>query len=265
MNKDNSTIDDVRHLVEEINANASLPEGIVITRNNYQIIDLERYLAVPREFRGNYQTASLDSFVAYVKAHNRGGADSAIFIDTNCATAFFDFRRHRRHAATLTMQLGETYVAMTEQLAKPMEQIDAINWVSRLAPAVYGPDGVRAPEVVHYLRSLTKNESTQTNLVVADDKATRTTIEQVEFQKGKALSHVDFHVTPYHEGRQRAFSTRIVLTAHRDGDPRVSFVCDDLAEQVADYREEFRDKVAKALEGLEIPVYLGSFATPQLK
>lgn len=249
---------------------AVLPDGT-------KIVSLERFNKHRDQFRGEFITTNLDSFIEYNKKQNGDNVTCFINADDMQAKTIFDLGTelnplHCRHTATLKIKRSMPYDALLEfvnydrvdqsALAEFIE--DWSDFITCYSEADDGSDGYKeVPNKYAMLavRSVKIETLASIENEIGDFARSSSLMQQTEAKSahGKKLPvYIRFKCIPSVGLEEREFNVRI--SASTSGQtPMFSSRIINLEKHIEEMSEEFMQKLQEHLTENEIKIYVGVF------
>jgi uncharacterized protein YfdQ (DUF2303 family) len=197
--------------------------GLAALPDNFHLHDLERYMAHRRHMRGQMQTGCLDSFAAYVLAHESHGA--TVFVsDELSAKAVLnlgdeEYPGHADHTATLDLKMLPAYKALLNIFARgavPQREFAEFleDWADCIKLKSNGAE-MELSKGIAAVRKLTIEQTKKAQHTSQALSESRSTFEQIEASSETPLpTFLLFYCQPYHPLQNYALAARIaILTA----------------------------------------------------
>lgn len=249
---------------------AVLPDGT-------KIISLERFNKQRDQFRGEFVTTNLDSFIEYNKKQNGNNVTCFINADEMHAETIFDLGTeetplHCRHTATLKTKRSMPYDALLDfvnynrvdqgALAEFIEDwSDFITCYSEADDSNEGYTEVPNKYAMLAVRSVKIETLASIENEIGDFARSSSLMQQTEAKSahGKKLpAFIKFKCVPYVGLKEREFNIRI--SASTSGQtPMFSSRIINLEKHIEEISEEFMQKLQEHLAENEIKIYVGMF------
>lgn len=243
----------------------------VVLPKDYDVKNLEQYLARPRRFRAHFCTDHLTSFVDYTRLYDPKVSPSCL-VDPKAMRAQVVFDKghplepgHGEHDAILTLVANAEYrcfLAETKQDA--LSQRDLAEFIEDYHDNVFAFDAdgeaISCAQLIHTVRSIEINSERAGKSSEQDFASSKSMLESIEARGagGKFPSRLFFRCIPYNGLSERDFGFRLSLHVHGPGDLtfRLRRVLPELEDEMM--ATEFVELLRKELPAL--PVLQGSWA-----
>lgn len=206
------------------NRQARMPVGTIALPDNFNVVDLEKFLPQRRRFRGAMETHSIADFTTYVKA--RAGGDGYIDGDNLKAIVFFNLGTaiepgHGDYRAVLSLKKTAPFSAVCKVDGAKFDQRGLLDWLedwaANLTAIKNGPEGgseVPWSHAIQAIREVTISAKKEVESRQDDFKVGRTAMEEIEARSKLGLpSGFVFRCSPYLGLSDREFFLRLsVLT-----------------------------------------------------
>lgn len=265
--------------IEQIQQSSSIPEMIIslenhetenpviLTPDNFQIINLERYMEFRTNYRYSFETTSIKDFIKYCSDYDQAGACCFVNQEYMSARTIFDLGTveeplHQDNKAKLLIKRTAAYVALLAVNGSKMSQKDASDfiedWADELVIYSTSGDSMSPTQAAASLRDLTIETARAVNSKVADYSESMSAMEKVEAKNKEYLpGEIKFGCIPYLHLKERFFTIRLSLLTSGDR-PALTFriiKLDSITEEIA---EEFKDILVDGFKEAEAEVYMGS-------
>lgn len=247
---------------------------VVPMPTNTRLESLEKFLPKPSRFRGSYTTASITSWLDYVKQSQIGSDPLQVFVGLKplLAYAIFDIGTreapgHGEHTAQVTLEKTPAYTAMLaingqrqsqQQLAEWLEEWrDNLTAIIDITGAATDTSSIKA--AINAVRHIDIKATAEASHKVENFGAQKTALERIEATSQHLLPWgFDFICPPHKDLTQSTFRLRLALIT---GDkPQLILRCVNLETEQEEIAQEFSDTIKTALQDhAGVSVYIGAF------
>lgn len=247
---------------------------IVVVPDNMQTISLEKYMAAPSRFRGEFKTPFIRDFANYVAEQNPC-ASCFINPEDMSAKAYMDLGthvspEHGEHTAYIDLKPTEPYRALKSVCngrKNQREMLDFLEDWRHLVEPIKNIDDDGATESMTMTQAIAairkmsvKTESEATN-EEQSFASRRSAMQNIDLNSNNDLpAAFDFTVTPFYGLASRAIRARLQVSFNGDS-PSLTLrmvAGEQLQEDLAD---EFSETLKAALPET-VNVVIGSFIKP---
>lgn len=248
---------------------------VAIIPERTSIKSLEDFNKQRDNFRGSFNTESVESFIDYNKAQT--GDNSTCFIDAEemKANTIFDLGTketplHCQHQASLALSQTSDYKSLLDVIGHVSQKTlsDFIeDWsdnISCFAEAVEDNEAVSIPNkfAVQAVRKVTIESSAQVENEVGDFKGKTSVFQQAEARAGDSSKSLPalilFKCAPYNGLKDYEFKVRVsVITS--ESKPVFSLRIVNHEKQCDEMVDEFMSIITQKLSGTDIKTYIGNF------
>lgn len=234
--------------------------------SDFQVHDLEKYLAVRRRLRGTMTTSVLADFADYVKANQEAGARVFINQGEMSATAVLNHGTpsepgHADNTAKLVLQSTAAYKALCAiangQALKQTQVAEFLeDWLGNIRCSREGAD-MGTARAIAAIRDISIEKLQRVASQEQQLAASRSAFESVKAEGTDIPTHIEFKAEPYVGLSERAFVLRLgILTGDKPSITLRVVKAEEHAEQMAN---ELQGLVRNALAE-SLPVIVGSYS-----
>lgn len=245
-------------------------ERAVILSDGQKVESLEKISVTRFRYRGQYTTNVLADFETFSrKTCGEGAAQVFVSIDDMSAKAFFNLGTladpgHGDHTATLKLKPTAAFSALNAIHGQKLTQKQLAEWLEdwnlNVAPSYASGDDKTLQRAITAIRKITIKSKAQSTSQTGNFAASRSAMEEIEAQSGNDLPDgFTFYCEPYLGLAARTFKLSLsVLTG--DDDPKLSVRWAQREAEIESIGVEFKNVLAKDLDGTSIALTIGSFA-----
>jgi uncharacterized protein YfdQ (DUF2303 family) len=240
---------------------------VIVTPDNFKLVNLESYMPNRAGYRFNLKTDSLTDYIEYAKEYDKEGAKCFINAKEMSAAIIFDLGTeetplHQDHTATLTLEQTAPYSALLNVNGRQFSQKEASefieDWSDQLK--VTNQDGAEMATSIaaKRLRDLTIEAAREVNSKVSDFGESMSAIERLEAKGQDSLpSTMLFKCTPYLDLQEYTFELRVGILAGGDK-PKVVFRIVRLELVQEEITNEFKNKLVDGFKDSKLKTFIGS-------
>lgn len=240
---------------------------ILISPENFDILELEQYMEHRSSYRFTFKTESISDFIQYGIDFDQVGA--ACFVDSShiVAKTVFDLGTreeplHQQHTAFLhlseTAAFSKLLFVDGARLSQKQASDFIEDWVDNITVYSTAGDFMHTKKAAASLRDLTIESAREINTKVDDYSESMSQMEKVEAKNKHLLpSEINFSCVPYLHLEKRDFTIRISLITSGDA-PQLSFRIIKLESIKEEIAEEFKGILIDGFEKCKTKVYMGS-------
>ena len=249
--------------------------GVVALPEDFNQLDLEKYLPLRRRARNSMSTEYVADFVKYVTEHKEEGCTIYVSAEAMSATAVLNQGTpekpgHCDNRAKVSLKRLALFTDILQLCAGgAMSQRGFAEWLEERKSHVKALDKEQADltltHVVSGIRSVTIERASSANNTVQTHSAERSELESVmakaKSDADKLPTYLTFTTKPYLEIKERTFFVAVnLLTSGRE--PQFSFTLWGKELHQEEMAKEFADLVSASFEGEGAPpVLLGALST----
>lgn len=253
-------------LVKHLESNKT-HDPIIITPQNFGILELEQYMEHRSSYRFTFKTKSIKDFIQYGEDFDGVGASCFVDSSTMNAKTIFDLGTlekplHQVHRAFLSLDETAAFSKLLSINGVRLSQKQASDFIEDWADNVRifstAGDYMTAKQGAASLRDLTIESAKEVNSKVGDYSESMSTMEKVEAKdKHLIAGEIIFKCVPYLHLEEREFIIRLSLITSGDA-PQLSFRIIKLESIREEIAEEFKDILIDGFEKCKTKVYMGS-------
>lgn len=244
--------------------------SVVQLHKDYKLVDIERYLAQPDRFTGDYSTADFNSFIAYCNTHIDPQKNAACFIDPSQmrARVVFDFGspedpRHHDHAADLHLKRNASYASLCQHNDNYTDQRAAAEWIEDWTALLrFSVDGTALgnSDALAAIKGLDIKKMQSHYSEIAPLSESRSMLESVEVKSPSANPPDLFTLTDslYHDLPPQSVDCRLRYKSDDKGKVLVKYTCARFESVELETADHFQIKIRAALD-TAIASYIGFF------
>jgi len=270
---DNTAIKQIQQqaVIEALNADiagADTATPVVAVPDNFALHDLEKFMPGRARFRGEYETRSIEDFLAYSLEYDNLGAGCFVDPERMRAKAIFNLGiendpGHADHTATLTMKETAEYRALLDVHCKTLDQKELAEFVEDWSDYIDALDSdgnqMSLPRAVTAIRNMSIEAKSNTETGVGDFKASRSSLESVEAKsKHDMPNSLRVSCVPYEGLAEREFELRLSAIAHSDNGVKFSVRIKRHEALVQDIGNELAAAI-QSRQTMEMSVFIGTF------
>jgi len=240
---------------------------VIITPQNFGILELERYMKNRSNYRFTFKTESIKDFIQYGNDFDEVGASCFVSSSNMVAKTIFDIGTlekplHQDHKAYLELTKTAAFLKLLSIDGTRLSQKQASDFIEDWEENinVFSTDGdyMGAKAAAASLRNLTIEAAREVNSKVGDYSESMSTMEKVEAKDKHLLpSEIKFSCVPYLHLNEIDFTIRVSLNTGADV-PQLTFRIIKLESIKEEIAEEFKGILIDGLDGTETKVYMGS-------
>lgn len=237
-----------------------------IIPQDYQLLDIEKYAATPRRFRGKFETGSINDFIRY--ANDNKQPDSGLFI-SDCgrkAKLIVDHGtpeapKHGNHIALLTLKSTSAYDALLSQNGCKTTQQALAEWIEEWGEhiAIEDADGqtMSIAQATASIRKIEIKSKGERDFEEEEGMRKVSAMEQIEAKmRGQQPKTLRFTCVPFEGFGPIQAEIRLAVIASKDA-PILSTRIIRLEALKESVNQQFKQILSEGIR--DIPTYVGNF------
>ncbi len=244
--------------------NTQVPLAVV--PDSMTLHSLEKHMENAARYRLDFKTTSIDDFISYNEKFDTKGAGCFVNAERMNAKSIFDLGTtdkagHKEHTALLTLKKTAAFKALCNINGAQLNQKDAAefieDWEGNISVFTKSGGSMTPKAAANSLRDLTIESAREVSSKVSDFGESMSGMERIEAKNQEALpAEIHFKCLTYQGLTDEGFVLRVGILTGGDK-PKLVLRILQLEAKEEEIAEEFKAKLVKAFDGLEVETFIG--------
>jgi len=239
---------------------------LMLVPDGFNMKNLESYMPNRSSYRFNFDTKSIDDFVAYAEEFDQEGAKCFVDPDDISAKIVFDIGTeeaplHQEHTAMLKLKKTAAFVSLLRLNGLKLNQRDSIDFIEDFSDFISvvsnTGEAMTVGQAVNSISKITIESARSMTSEMGDFSESLSAMEKAEIKGANKFPHIlKFTCAPYLGLEKREFEIKISYLTGGEK-PALSFRVMQLEPHQEDIANEFKELLVSKLDGKQIKTLIG--------